>query len=275
MTNTINNSIINWWDSRDPDSFFPRVYRYGDDSEEGYLERINLSIEQRTQRECDLVENTLQLTSGATILDCPCGYGRHSLELARRNYHVTGVDLCPQFIREASGQRSYLPQGAICSFIESDMRFLPAAFHGFDACINMFLSFGFFNDDDNLKVLQGFHRVLRPEGKLLIHSDVNPDRVALGHYHDRPHRHLRSGGELLISETYDEKLRSLVGEWSVVRSGAKISRQYIIRIYGHEELTLLLKKVGFVKVDVIFPSAPGQTPGFPPQEVIYLASKGK
>src|SRR5947199_3274030 len=32
------------------------------------------------------------LTRGTAVLDAPCGFGRHSVEFARRGYHVTGVD---------------------------------------------------------------------------------------------------------------------------------------------------------------------------------------
>src|SRR5256712_11848977 len=32
------------------------------------------------------------LEAGARILDAPCGVGRHSIELARRGFQVTGVD---------------------------------------------------------------------------------------------------------------------------------------------------------------------------------------
>src|SRR5947207_15329574 len=33
------------------------------------------------------------LEAGARILDAPCGFGRHAIELARRGFQVTGVRL--------------------------------------------------------------------------------------------------------------------------------------------------------------------------------------
>jgi SAM-dependent methyltransferase len=32
------------------------------------------------------------LGPGADLLDCPCGYGRHSVEFARLGHHVVGAD---------------------------------------------------------------------------------------------------------------------------------------------------------------------------------------
>ena len=41
---------------------------------------------------------------GAHILDLCCGVGRHSLELVRRGFHVTGVDRTQLYLDRASRQ---------------------------------------------------------------------------------------------------------------------------------------------------------------------------
>jgi ubiquinone/menaquinone biosynthesis C-methylase UbiE len=40
----------------------------------------------------------LQVSEGSEILDLCCGFGRHALELARRGYRATGLDLCAHFL---------------------------------------------------------------------------------------------------------------------------------------------------------------------------------
>ena len=260
-----------WWDGRYPDSFFPAVYRSGDDSFEGNLDEQLLDLEQRTMRECDLIESILKLPTGARILDCPCGYGRHSIELATRGYDVIGVDLCPQFIDEAIERTRSLPKDAMCRFIQGDMRNLPTSLGTFDASLNMFLSFGFFGDDDNLQVLRECYRVLRPGGKLLIHTDINPDRVTLGCFCDRHMRKLKDGSRLQIEESFDVQTKTLRGTWTIERNHVRqTSRSYSIRIYTHDEIAKLLKTAGFSDVVTVFPANLSKDADRPPQEVVYV-----
>jgi len=51
--------------------------------------------------EVDFIENEIKFNRETHILDIGCGTGRHSLELARRGYTVTGIDLSPGMIEKA------------------------------------------------------------------------------------------------------------------------------------------------------------------------------
>ena len=44
------------------------------------------------------------LEAGADLLDCPCGYGRHSIEFARLGLHATGADRSEVLLAEAKGR---------------------------------------------------------------------------------------------------------------------------------------------------------------------------
>ncbi len=54
-----------------------------------------------TLREVDFLLEELAVAPGASILDVGCGTGRHSIELARRGYAVTGLDLSEQMLLRA------------------------------------------------------------------------------------------------------------------------------------------------------------------------------
>ncbi|VAW34300.1 hypothetical protein MNBD_CHLOROFLEXI01-407, partial [hydrothermal vent metagenome] len=55
----------------------------------------------RTAQEVDFIEDQFKLPTGAHILDVGCGFGRHSIELARRGFAVTGIDPAAAMIAAA------------------------------------------------------------------------------------------------------------------------------------------------------------------------------
>jgi SAM-dependent methyltransferase len=108
----------------------------------------------------------LDLRPPARVLDVCSGYGRHSVELARRGFDVVGVDISEMQVRRAAARAA--AAGAEAAFVVGDARALPVA-GPFDAAINMFLSFGYFATDAESQAMLGeVARVLRRGGRLLI-----------------------------------------------------------------------------------------------------------
>ena len=58
-----------------------------------------------TLAEVDFLIDVLALAPGAGILDVGCGTGRHSVELARRGYRMTGVDISAGMLAQAKKNR--------------------------------------------------------------------------------------------------------------------------------------------------------------------------
>jgi 2-polyprenyl-3-methyl-5-hydroxy-6-metoxy-1,4-benzoquinol methylase len=81
----------------------------------------------------------LDIEPPAAVLDLCCGIGRHSLDLARRGFAVTGVDRTRDLLEEA--RRLADADGLAVELVEQDMRAFrrPGAF---DAAISMLTSFG-------------------------------------------------------------------------------------------------------------------------------------
>ena len=53
----------------------------------------NENFTQGTCGECDFIENELKSDNSLKILDVGCGTGRHAIELSKRGYTITGIDL--------------------------------------------------------------------------------------------------------------------------------------------------------------------------------------
>lgn len=114
----------------------------------------------------------LELAPGASVLDLCCGMGRHSMALVDFGYTVTGVDLSDVLLEEA---RKLDAQHKV-RFLQGDMREVPLD-GTYDAVVNLFTSFGYFEDDEeNIKVLREMHRLLKPQGKFII-DFLNPEYV--------------------------------------------------------------------------------------------------
>ena len=48
---------------------------------------------EHSAKEVDFLERALQLETRSSVLDVPCGCGRHALELAARGHALTAIDL--------------------------------------------------------------------------------------------------------------------------------------------------------------------------------------
>ena len=57
------------------------------------LKYDNEIFTQGTIGECDFIEIEIKSNKNLKILDIGCGTGRHSIELTKRGYQVTGIDL--------------------------------------------------------------------------------------------------------------------------------------------------------------------------------------
>lgn len=138
--------------------------------DEKYLKTyVDILNPEAAKQQVSFIIKKLNLKKGAKILDLACGHGRHAIELARRGYDVTGLDYSKHFINIARETAKKFKIDV--KFVQGDMRRLSHV-NKFDAVINMFTSFGYFDDEnDNIKVLNKIARALKPGGKFLI--DLN------------------------------------------------------------------------------------------------------
>ncbi len=236
-----------WWGSEG--GFFGKIYLEGDNSLEGFLHNPK-DLEARIENEINGVIRLCTLQEGSAILDCPSGYGRHSLALARRGFQVVGMDINNFFLKIANEQRKKLAL-ANCRFEKKDMRTLNFS-DEFDAVINMFYSFGFFaSEEENFKVLTNFHKALKPGGRFLMHTHITLPKIMNGDYKRHEIRTLKSGNKLELFRNYNPDTKRENGQWFIIYPDGRkeASTPYSMRIYSTKEFIELCRSAGFTKVD--------------------------
>jgi ubiquinone/menaquinone biosynthesis C-methylase UbiE len=180
-------------------------------------------------------------SEGGEVLDAPCGFGRHSIPLARAGYRVTGVDRAAPLIEEArrrsEGER--WPKWSV-----SDYRELPLPDASFDLVVNLFSSLGYLGDEQDTRALAEFRRVLRPEGRLVLET-MHRDALVTN-WHEQDWRLLGEGRLLLEQRTFDPAAGiAQMTQTLVPSSGTRESRTMSLRVYTATELLAMLDRAGF------------------------------
>jgi len=101
----------------------------------------------------------------ASVLDVPCGIGRHAVPLAERGLDVTGVDISPEYVDGARERAA--AAGVDPTFREGDMRDLDVAGR-FDLVANLWTSFGYFDADTDRAVLADLRERVADGGALVM-----------------------------------------------------------------------------------------------------------
>ncbi|TKH46674.1 class I SAM-dependent methyltransferase [Paenibacillus terrae] len=182
----------------------------------------------------------LKLPQGSSVLDLCCGMGRHSLALADAGYKVTGVDLSGVLLREAHASD---PEGRV-SWHQGDMREVPLE-ESFDAVMNLFTSFGYFEEDtEQLKVLKEIYRLLKPGGRFII-DYLNPAYVAA---HLVPHSSREDEGNQIEEHRVIEDgfVKKQIAIRSIGLADEEPARVYHerVKLYPYEKFRALLEEAG-------------------------------
>src|SRR5688572_30886116 len=200
-----------------------------------------LFTEKRSRREVAGMRELLALPFGATILDAPCGWGRHTALLAKAGLRVVGADLSPALLRRA-------PAHTDAVYAAADIRALPFPDASFDAVINVYTSLGLFlNDDDDVAALHEAHRLLRPGGALLLESMHRDDVIA--HYAERDAWRLPDGTRIRVRRRFDP-VTGISHERLQWRRGAQSGRKrHALRLRTATEIDALLRAAAFTRIE--------------------------
>ena len=210
-----------------------------------YLALYDETLQERTPVEIDRLESLLQLLPPQRILDLPCGQGRHAIELARRGYDVTGVDISAYLIEVA--QERATTAGVQVRWLTRDMRqSIPDT--KFDLILNLFTSFGYFAEDgDDQQVLAAAASRLAPGGRFVLEV-INGERV-MANFEERGWFTVGPSA-VMEARSLDRSSQRMVVERTVSTPPDTETSVHALRLYTGPQLEAAMRQAGFRRVDL-------------------------
>ena len=205
---------------------------------------------QGTIGECDFIEKEISFNKQLKILDIGCGTGRHSIELAKRGYNVTGIDLSDSLLSKAREKAKKLELNI--SFSKCDARKLSFSSE-FDVAI--MLCEGAFplmeTDEMNFQILENARNALKATGCKLIFTTLNGLFPLYHSVKDFLASKVLDGNAAYDKNSFDLMTFRESDVTTIINdSGEKKELHCNERYYVPSEITWMLKSLGFNKIDI-------------------------
>src|SRR5713226_4292139 len=149
----------------------------------------------------------LDLSPGRRVLDAPCGWGRLSRPLALLGAEVLGVDQSETLLASAECQRAELPPVRL-RYLRHDLR-TPLSETGFDVACNIFSSFGYGTEEDDVAIFRTLRGAVRPGGTVVVETN-HRDMVCAFIAHGSKTSKRLSDGTLFLDESDFDPISGVV-----------------------------------------------------------------
>ncbi len=204
---------------------------------------------QGTIGECDFIEKEIKFDKKKHIVDIGCGTGRHAIELSKRGYNVTGVDLSKTMLSRAREKAK--KEEVKIDFRKQDARKLKFR-NEFD--LAMMICEGAFplmeTDEMNFQILQSASRSLKEKGKLIF-TTLNGLFPLFHSVKDFLEKEAKDGNAIYDGISFDMMtFRDYTKASLIDDDEKKVEFECNERYYVPSEITWLLKSLNFKKVDI-------------------------
>lgn len=207
------------------------------------------SFTQGTMGECDFIEQELDFNKSLKILDVGCGTGRHTIELTKRGYKITGIDLSESMLQKAREKAKSF--NLDIEFQKHDARNLPIN-KDYDVAI-MLCEGGFplmETDEMNFEILKNVSKSLKDECRFIF-TTLNGLFPLFHSVEKFMTDNSENDNATYRSNTFDlMTLRDHNITEITDDSGNKKTLDCNERYYVPSEITWLLKSLGFKKIEI-------------------------
>ena len=217
---------------------------------ENYAEKYDQEVfTQGTIGECDFIENEINRDRSLKILDVGCGTGRHSIELSKRGYTVTGIDLTES--QHARAREKAKSAKLTIDFRKQDARDLPFNAE-FD--VAMMLCEGGFplmeTDEMNFEILKNVAKSLKIGGKFIF-TTLNGLFPLFNSVEDFCESNSEDENATYKNNTFDLMTFRDFNITEIEDDAGNIrTLECNERYYVPSEITWLLKSLGFTTVEI-------------------------
>jgi SAM-dependent methyltransferase len=195
----------------------------------------------------DLYRTETAASAPPGVLDLCCGFGRITLELARRGFSPVGVDITEAYLETARNDAAH--ESLDIEFVRADVRSFkrPSVF---DLAVNLYISFGYFdNPEDDRLMAQNVCDSLKDGGAFII--ETLGKEIAVRDFVEAEWFE-RAGFMVLTEYAPLDSWSLLKNRWILIdkKDGRRIEKTFTQRLYAASELRRLLFDAGFSKVEL-------------------------
>lgn len=219
----------------------------------------------------ELAKNALEMLGAkhGHILDWCGGWGRVSIHFAKQGFHVTILDLVPEYLEKAKD--SFHRWGLEVKTVFADCRETPHYIQA-DYATVFFNTVGFFDDNEQVRAFKSLHKALKPGAKVLLDcmnlfflaDKLNPE-------YDTP----RQDGYLFRQNNrFDFDTNTLHSLFQIIDQDGKVDDEKVFqqRLYTPMDIKRLMELAGF-KVEDMFSGYNFLPVAFDQPKLIVLAEK--
>ncbi len=204
-----------------------------------------------TESDLAYLRETLGLQRHTSVLDVPCGRGRHALALARESLDVVGVDISEDAV--AHLRQRAAAQGLAVEAHLGDMRHLGLV-ERVDAAYSLGNSVAYFDVDGMRSFFAGVAAAVRPGGRFVVETSMVAEAV-LRHF--EPVSTYEAGGITMVDRRrYDVRSSRVDATVTFERDGARTTREMSDWVVTSGQLVGLLGEAGF-EVEALHGDAEG------------------
>lgn len=202
--------------------------------------------DEHTENEIELLVEQFECAPGDSILDIPCGNGRHAVQLASQGYKITAVDISTEFLTVAKARAQ--AEKVEVEFVHSDMAEFKSKQQFKGACC-LGNSFGYLEYDRLQIYLRNVSDALLPGGRFLIDATIAAECL-LPSFQDRDW-YETGDVKMLLDNSYDANIGAMETHYTFIRDGKVEERTSLHRVYTAAEIRRMLEGAGLNVIHLI------------------------